>query len=233
MKDMTIAKWIGLIMKIILGGVCAVFLGSESLAFFGFIFPPEKWYLQYTGFGLTMGAFIVYLYLLLKDAETSLQKTIALLMMVAGLLGELATAGFGMMIEGWTKLGWQPTKSDYEFMILVIRIMMGFHGVSLVLYWFGDQIIELMGDADGDGVPNIVDSDYKPKQNKGSGFRFPWQKSVPIQNNAILGKLPQIRMDNFTPEQLMELAKHAQEIEARNKAGQGNGQHADPTKAAP
>jgi MFS family permease len=179
MKEMSAAKWFGLFLKIVLAGVVAVFVGSESLAFFNFIFPPEKFYLAYTGFGLTMGAFLVYLYLLLKDAETPLQRVIALLMMVVGLVGELATAGFGMLIEGWTKLGWQPAQSEYEFMILVIRIAVGIHGVSLVMYWFGDTIIELMGDHDGDGTPNFADPDYKAKKNKGSGFRWPWQKPVP------------------------------------------------------
>lgn len=178
---MPVSKWFGLILKIILGVVCAVFVGSESMAFFNFIFPASKWYLAYTGFGLTMGAFIVYLYLLLKDAETPLQKTIALLMMVVGLSGELATAGFGMYIEGWSKLGWQPKPEEYNAMILAIRIMMGIHGVCLVLYWFGDRIIELLGDHDDDGTINALDPDYKPaekKQNKGSGIRWPWQKKA-------------------------------------------------------
>jgi hypothetical protein len=177
-RNMTAAKWFGMILKIVLAGVCAVFIGSESLAFFSFIFPAERWYLAYTGFGLTMGAFFVYLYLLLKDAETSLQKTIALIMMVVGLVGELATAGFGMLIEGWAKLGWQPAQNEYEFMILVIRIAVGIHGIALVMYSFGDTIMELMGDHDGDGVINAVDPDYKPaqKENKRSGIRWPWQK---------------------------------------------------------
>jgi len=140
MKNMTMSKWIGLGLKLLLAVVVAVFLGSESLNFFNFIFPPQQWYLAYTGFGLTMGAMVVYLYLLLKDAETSLQKTIALLMTGVGVVGELATAGFGMQIEGWKKIGWEFTQSDYDFMILIIRIMMLIHGVCLLLYLFGDRI---------------------------------------------------------------------------------------------
>jgi hypothetical protein len=167
-----------------------------------------------------MGAFLVYLYLLLKDAETPLQKTIALLMMIVGLLGELATAGFGMMIEGWTKLGWQPAQSEYEFMILVIRIMMGIHGVALVLYWFGDTIIELMGDQDGDGIPNVIDQDYKPAQkpvqNKRSGLRFPWSRT-PVVNQAVVGQ-PRFDISNLSQEQMMEIIKHAQELQAYNDA---------------
>lgn len=234
---MTAAKWFGVILKIVLAGVCAVFIGSESLAFFEFIFPADKWYLSYTGFGLTMGAFVVYLFLLLKDAGTSLQKTIALLMMVVGLAGELATAGFGMMIEGWTKLGWQPAPEDYDFMILVIRIAMGIHGVALVTYSFGDKIMELMGDQDGDGISNVIDPDYKPvrvrKGNKGSAFRWPWSKPPLVTNEQKVDR-PQIRLDNFTDEQMERLAKMMFEMNAQNGVGQGNGNgHADPTKAAP
>jgi hypothetical protein len=230
MKEMSAAKWFGLFLKIVLAGVVAVFVGSESLAFFNFIFPADKFYLAYTGFGLTMGAFLVYLYLLLKDAETALQRVIALLMMVVGLVGELATAGFGMLIEGWTKLGWQPAQSEYEFMILVIRIAVGIHGVSLVMYWFGDTIIELMGDHDNDGTPNFADPDYK-KQNKGSTFRWPWQK----KQEPVPALLPEpVRQFSLSAEELAEIVRA--EI-AKAAIGQGvpvNGNGAvDPTKAAP
>jgi hypothetical protein len=239
-NNMNAARWFGMILKVLLAGVCAVFIGSESLAFFEFVFPADKWYLAYTGFGLTMGAFLVYLFLLLKDAHTPLQKVIALLMMVVGLAGELATAGFGMMIEGWAKLGWQPKPEDYDFMILVIRIAMGIHGVALVAYSFGDTIIELMGDQDGDGIPNVIDSDYKPapkpKQNKGSIFGGLFGKRQPhaiVQNNAVVGQ-PRIDMSGFTSEQIFELAKRAQEMAAQNQQGSGvpvngNGHTVDPT----
>lgn len=229
---MTVAKWFGLFLKIILAAVVAVFVGSESLAFFNFIFPADKFYLAYTGFGLTMGAFFVYLFLLLKDAETSLQKMIALIMMVVGLVGELATAGFGMLIEGWSKLGWQPAQSEYEFMILVIRIAVGIHGVALVMYWFGDTIIELMGDHDGDGTPNVIDPDYK-KQNKSSGIRWPWQKkSAPLpepvrQFNTESDDIRKVTIPEDVYKQLL--------IDAGTGQGgvpvNGNGA-ADPTKAA-
>jgi hypothetical protein len=233
MKEMSAAKWFGLFLKIVLAGVVAVFVGSESLAFFNFIFPADKFYLAYTGFGLTMGAFLVYLYLLLKDAETPLQRVIALLMMVVGLVGELATAGFGMLIEGWTKLGWQPAQSEYEFMILVIRIAVGIHGVSLVMYWFGDTIIELMGDHDGDGTPNFADPDYK-KQNKGSTFRWPWQKKqepVPVPVRQFEAESKDIRKVTIPEDVYKQLLIDA-------GIGQGgvpvNGNGAvDPTKAAP
>jgi hypothetical protein len=240
---MSVAKWFGIILKILLAGVCAVFIGSESLAFFEFVFPADKWYLAYTGFGLTMGAFLVYLFLLLKDAETPLQKLIALLMMVVGLAGELATAGFGMMIEGWAKLGWQPKPEDYDFMILVIRIAMGIHGVALVSYSFGDKIIELMGDQDGDGTPNFIDSDYKPaakpKQNKGSifGGLFGKRAPAPAPVKALDVGQTHIDIDGLHPDQHERLVKYMIEMKAQNEAAalakaNGNGHTTDPTKAA-
>jgi len=152
MKDMTMAKLIGLALKIALATMVAVLLGSETMNFAYFIVPADKWYLAYTIFGLTMGAFVVYLYLLLKDAETSLQKTVALIMTGVGLVGELATAGFGMQIEGWKKLGWTLTPADYDFMILAIRIIMLIHGLALMLYWFGDRIFEIIEEASGNDI---------------------------------------------------------------------------------
>ena len=161
LNNMTVKKWIALILKVVLALVVAIFAGSESLNFFNFIFPPEQWYLSYTGFGITMGSMFVYLYLLLNDAKTSLQRTVAFIMMLVGLAGELAAAGFGMQIEGWKKLGYQMTSENYDFMILAVRIAMVAHGLALMTYWAGDQIIELLKDDDKDGTPNYRDSDYK------------------------------------------------------------------------
>src|SRR5690242_15386432 len=152
MKDMTIAKIVGVGLKIALGVTVAIMAGSESLNFFNYIFPADQWYLAYTCFGLTMGAMVVYLYLLIKDAETPLQKTVALLMTFVGILGELASAGFGMQIEGFKKAGWQLSPSDYDFMILVIRIAILIHGVCLILYSFGDRIFEIIEEASGKDI---------------------------------------------------------------------------------
>lgn len=152
MKNMTMYNWIALALKLALAVVVGAFLGRETMNFANFIFPADQWYFAYSVFGLTMGAFIVYLYLLLKDAETPLQKTVALTMTMVGLLGELATAGFGMQIEGWKNLGWHPTPSEFDFMVLVIRIMLFIHGIALVLYWFGDRIFEIIEEASGKDI---------------------------------------------------------------------------------
>jgi hypothetical protein len=144
------------------------------------------------------------------------------------------------MVEAWARMGWQMTQQEFDAMLLAVRILAFAHALALVVYIAGDKVGELFGDHDGDGTPNFIDPDYRPvaqpKQNKGSIFSNWFKKAPAIQNNAVVGQLPQIRMDNLTPEQMTELAKHAQELSAMNTAGQGvpvNGNGAtDPTKAA-
>lgn len=176
-RKMTVKKWIALLLKGLLVIVVMAFLGRESLNFFTYMFPAEQWYMAYTGFGLTMGAMLVYLYLFLNDAETSLQKTVSILMVVFGIVGELTTAGFGMEIASWQKTGWTMTETDVNFMILVVRIMMFIHAVALIAYSFGDTVGEALRDDDKDGTPNYRDPDYKrpTSQNNAtsSGFQRP------------------------------------------------------------
>lgn len=157
MKRMSIKKWIALLLKLLLAVIVMFFLGSESLTFFTRVFTAEQWYMAYTGFGLTMGAMIVYLYLFLYDAETSLQKTICLLMVLVGVIGELLTAGFGMQITGSENSGIAFAESDLKFMILAVRIMMFAHAGALIFYFVGDKVIQAFRDDDKDGIPNVFD----------------------------------------------------------------------------
>jgi len=160
---MTVKQWLGMFLKM---GLVAVVLGFEvtlSLEFFSFVYPPEKWYLAYTGLGLTMGTAFVYLWLLLKDADTSLKRVIALIMVVIGIVGELATAGFGMQIESWRTAGYALTESDFQFMIIGVQILSLCHGLAMVAYFAGDKIVTAFADDDKDGIPNAFDKDYRPK----------------------------------------------------------------------
>lgn len=157
MKHMTVKKWIGAVLKGLLIAVVLFFTATESINFFLFIFPAEQWYMAYTGFGLTIGAFVVYAYLFLNDADTSLKKTVALIMIIVGILGELLTAGYGMQIQAWKTAGWVMTESDANFMIIIVRIMIFVHAAALLFYSFGEQVIHAFDDDDGDGTPNIVD----------------------------------------------------------------------------
>jgi Na+/melibiose symporter-like transporter len=158
MKDTrTVKKWIALLLKGILLFVVFVFTATESINFFKYVFPEDQWFLSYTGFGLTVGAMIVYLFLFINEAETSLQKTVALIMICAGVLGELLTAGFGMQIQAWKTEGWQMAQSDFTFMVTIVRVMIFAHAVAFLVYSFGDKIISAFQDDDGDGKPNVFD----------------------------------------------------------------------------
>jgi hypothetical protein len=163
-------KIIALILKVLLAAIVLIFLGSESIAFFTFVFPPEKWFMAYTGFGLTSGALLVYLYLFLYDADTDLKRVVALIMMGAGVLGELATAGFGMQVEAWSKSGYVMTESDFDFMVLAVQILMLAHAVALLAYWAGDSIADAFKkDVNKDGIPDI----FQPKINNSKPAPFP------------------------------------------------------------
>ncbi len=156
MKNNTIVDWFSLLLKVTLAGVVLVFLGSESIAFFTFIFPADQWFMAYTGFGLTSGAFLVYLFLFLKNAKTDLQKTVAIIMMFVGIAGELATAGFGMQVEAWDKQGWVMAQSDFDFMVLAVRGLMFAHALALLAYSFGDEIMSAF-DKNKNGVPDMFE----------------------------------------------------------------------------
>lgn len=164
MKRMSVKKLLGAGIKILIAAVVLAFLGLRSLDFFIFTTPADQWYLAWLGFGLTGGGLIAYLLILLWDVDTNLKKTVAIVMMVVCLVGELATAGFGMQVDAWKKIGFELADSDFQSMIFVIQ-MLGFaHAIALIAYVAGDKIAEAFGDEDGDGIPNYRDPDYKRKQ---------------------------------------------------------------------
>ena len=151
-------------LKVLMVAVVLAFLGLQSINFFLFIFPPEQWYYSALGFGLTSAGVVVYLTMFKQADISTTQKTVSLVMMVVCLLGELATAGFGMQIEAWTKLGYEMTSKDFEFMVRVVQVLALFHGIGFIVYFAGDDIAELLADDDKDGIPNVVDKDYRRRQ---------------------------------------------------------------------
>lgn len=237
----SVKGFVGAGFKVVIALVVILFLGLKSLDFFYFVTPADQWYYAYLGFGLTGGGVIAYLIIFLWDADTPLKKSIAISMLAFCVLGELASAGFGLQINAWKAGGYALTDADFNWMVIVIQILGFVHAGALIGYVAGDPIMEAFGDEDGDGTINALDPDYKPskKENKRSALRFPWQRKnapapAPVQNNAIVGQLPQIRMDNFSQDQLLEIAKHIAAISAANQAHPANGNGAvDPTKAAP
>ena len=93
-----------------------------------------------------------------EDAST-LQRTIALVMMVVCGLGEVLAAIFGMQIEAWQKAGFTMTEQDFNGMLLVIGILGVAHFLAMFGYFAGDKIKELLtADADQDGIPDYRDS---------------------------------------------------------------------------
>lgn len=131
-----------------IGGLIAVaavvlsFLGLHSINFFMFTFPGTQEVFAWLGFGLTGGAFLVYVADLKWYARTKLQKTIAITMIFVTLAGELATAGFGMQLEAFKAAGLSFTKEDITWMIWAIRILGVLHGLALVLHFVGEEMID-------------------------------------------------------------------------------------------
>ena len=150
-------KMIGAGIKFVIALVVLAFLGLKSLDFFLFTTPPEQWYYAYLGFGLTGMGVIAYLFIFMWDADTKLKKTIALVMLVVCVLGEVATAGYGIQIEAWQKGGFDLAESDVKAMVLVIQLLGFLHAVALIMYTAGDAIIVALQDDDGDGIPNFLD----------------------------------------------------------------------------
>jgi hypothetical protein len=237
---MTVKGYVGAGFKIVIALVVIAFLGLKSLDFFYFVTPADEFYYAYLGFGLTGGGVIAYLVIFLWDATTALKKAVAIGMLLFCVLGELVTAGFGLQINAWKAGGYQLTPEQFRFMVLAIQVLGFAHAAALILYVAGDPIIWAFQDEDGDGTPNALDpvDNRTGEATKGPSILslFRKKKTAPavVQNNSVVGQLPQIRMDNFSQEQLLEIAKHIAAISAANQAHPVNGNGAaDPTKAAP
>lgn len=155
--DVSVKKFIGAGFKVLIGLVVLAFLGLRSLDFFYFVTPAEQWYYAYLGFGLTSGAVVAYLIIFLWDADTELKKSISIAMLAFCILGELATAGFGLQVNAWKAGNFQITQSDFSWMILVIQILGFAHALALVGYVAGDAIMWAFQDEDGDGTINAID----------------------------------------------------------------------------
>lgn len=158
-------KLLGYGFAIMIGVGAITFEMLESLNFWSIAFPPDKWYLAYLGFFLTSIAMLGYFYEFLFTAAGKTQKTTALVMMVVCGVGSLLTAGVGFQITAYATQGFQFTKDELEYMALIVQGLIAMHIIALFIYYGGDAIAQAWKDDDGDGVPNILDKDYKP--NKG------------------------------------------------------------------
>jgi hypothetical protein len=157
MKKTTVKKLLGGIVKVIIGVIVLAFLGMKSIDFFLFTTPDDQWYYAWLGFGLTGGGVIGYLLIFMWDADSALKKTIAIIMLAVCVLGELATAGFGLQVDAWQKAGYVLQESDFRSMVFVVQLLGFIHALALIGYTAGDQIGRAFADDDGDGIPNIID----------------------------------------------------------------------------
>jgi len=139
-------KLLGMAVKILISTVVTTYLGIHSYNFFSYTFPKEQWYLAYLGFGLTSGGVIGCLIIFLYDAETSLQKMVSLVMLLISVIGEVATAGFGMQIEAMENSGYMLTESDFSFMMLAVQALGFMHAIGMLLYFAGDEIAVAFSD---------------------------------------------------------------------------------------
>jgi hypothetical protein len=159
-------KFLSSTLKFVLLFVVGAFLALHSINLFTFVFPTDQQYLAWLGFGLTGFGAVVYLLMFLWEGATVLQRSVSLVMAVICSIGEVLAAIFGMMIESWKKAGFTLMEGDFQTMLLVIGALSIAHFFALIAYFAGDQIRELLSDADGDGVPNIIDPDYKKSSSR-------------------------------------------------------------------
>ena len=142
-----------------------VFLGSHSLNFFQFTFTSADAIYSWLGLLLTSVGAVFWLGIFLWNADTTLRKAIALIMMVVSLAGEMVTAVFDMQNAAVYASGFQFLPEEIKTMTEVIGYLGAFTGLMLIAYAAGDRIAEEFKDHDGDGVPNYRDPDYQ--RNKG------------------------------------------------------------------
>jgi len=189
-----VKKLIGNGIKFVIAAVVFAFLGLKSINFFMFTTPADQWYYAFLGFGLTGGGVIAYLLIFMWDADTDLKKTVAILMLAVCIIGELATAGFGLQIDTWQKLGYQMQQKDFDAMVLAVQLLGFAHAVALIAYVAGDAIGNALGDDDKDGTPNYRDPDYK----KNKRNNFPQSNQPSYNQNALEMKIAELKSENAT-----------------------------------
>ena len=166
MRRMTVKQLIGSFAELAIIIVVAAYLAINSLDFWIFVTPPDKPLVAYLGFGLTGGGMICYLAILMWRADTNLKKFIAIGMLAVCTIGELLTAGFGMQIEGWKKIGLTFTAEEFATMTNVIQILALLHAAAMIAMIAGDALARALGDDDKDGIPNWKDKHDNRQQDR-------------------------------------------------------------------
>jgi len=145
----------GIAVEIIMAVIVFWFMWSQSLEFFTFVFPADRWYLAWLGLGLTGGGLIGYFIILKRGrANTPAKRFITLTMLVVCLVGELAAAGFGMQVEAITKAGQKVNPEVIDLMVNVVRGLGLFHGLALIGFFGWDDIAAAWNDKNANGIPD-------------------------------------------------------------------------------
>lgn len=140
-----------------------LFLGSHSLNFFQFTFTDDDAIYAWLGLLLTSGGVIGWLVVFETLAKSVIQKGIALIMMVIGLLGEMATAVFDMRYSA-TYGSFNFTDAELGQMTLIIGLLGAITGFCLIAFFAGDHIVKAFQDDDKDGIPNWRDKQDNRRQ---------------------------------------------------------------------
>lgn len=159
-------KMIGWGFAALVGAGALAFEMSESLNFWRLAFPAEKAFLAYLGFFLTSIAMLGYFYEFMYVAVGKTQKTVSLVMAFVCGIGALLTAGVGFQITSYTAQGWEFTKSDMQYMAIIVQGLIAAHVVALFVFYGGDAIANAWKDDDGDGIPNAFDRHDNRKKNE-------------------------------------------------------------------
>lgn len=164
--------------KLLVAGVVIAFLGIQSLNFFGYIFKEDQQIYSLLGFGLTGGGVMAYLLVLKFGTKNRLDKVVAASMLVLCVIGELATAGFGMQVEGWSRNGLAFTQSDLDAMIWVVRALGFVHAVALIAMVAGAEFAEAFQRDD------VEPKASAPVSVKSGPFSIPPMHNAPVNKDG-------------------------------------------------
>jgi hypothetical protein len=158
-------KYLGYLFVFVAIAPVAIFLGVHEMAFFAFTFGTDsgQGFMSPLGYMLTGGGVFVWIGIFLWNAKSQLQKTVSLVMVFICVIGSLSTAIFNMYRETMIGAGFTLTMQEIKTMTLIIGILAIAHMLALILELAGQHIIAAWSDDDGDGVPNWLDKDNKPK----------------------------------------------------------------------
>jgi len=134
-----------------------IFLASHSLSFFRFTFSTQNQIYAWLGLLLTSGGVIGWLVVFENLAKSVMQKGIALIMMVIGLLGEMGTAIFDMQYSSSYSAGFQFAPEELNQMTMLVGALGAVTGLALIMFFAGDHILKAFKDDDGDGIPDFMD----------------------------------------------------------------------------